>query len=314
MIVVCSLKIMRKEVLEQVKAFRILKNSIRDSFKSVFRNFSLSIASVLCTTITLILVAIAIVVTVNVNYVTKSMEKELTIVVYANRDVTDEQINNIESSIKKIDVVDSVEFKSKEEWKLEMKQYSETLEVTLDNLDTNPLLDSFVVKVKDVKDLAPTTREIRKIDGVQSADYGEGMVEEIISAFNIIKTATIGMVIALIIVTAFLISNTIKLTIFSRRSEIDIMRLVGSSNISIRLPFVFEGFLLGVVGSFIPMIVTVYGYFILYEKLGSSATFSIVELVKPFPFVFYTSIILLVIGALVGMFGSARAVRKYLKI
>ncbi len=305
---------MRKEVLEQVKAFRILKNSIRDSFKSVFRNFSLSIASVLCTTITLILVAIAIVVTVNVNYVTKSMEKELTIVVYANRDVTDEQINNIESSIKKIDVVDSVEFKSKEEWKLEMKQYSETLEVTLDNLDTNPLLDSFVVKVKDVKDLAPTTREIRKIDGVQSADYGEGMVEEIISAFNIIKTATIGMVIALIIVTAFLISNTIKLTIFSRRSEIDIMRLVGSSNISIRLPFVFEGFLLGVVGSFIPMIVTVYGYFILYEKLGSSATFSIVELVKPFPFVFYTSIILLVIGALVGMFGSARAVRKYLKI
>ncbi len=305
---------MRKEVLEQVKAFRILKNSIRDSFKSVFRNFSLSIASVLCTTITLILVAIAIVVTVNVNYVTKSMEKELTIVVYANRDVTDEQINNIESSIKKIGVVDNVEFKSKEEWKLEMKQYSETLEVTLDNLDTNPLLDSFVVKVKDVKDLAPTTREIRKIDGVESADYGEGMVEEIISAFNIIKTATIGMVIALIIVTAFLISNTIKLTIFSRRSEIDIMRLVGSSNISIRLPFVFEGFLLGVVGSFIPMIVTVYGYFILYEKLGSSATFSIVELVKPFPFVFYTSIILLVIGALVGMFGSARAVRKYLKI
>ena len=305
---------MRKEVLEQVKAFRILKNSIRDSFKSVFRNFSLSIASVLCTTITLILVAIAIVVTVNVNYVTKSMEKELTIVVYANRDITDEQINNIESSIKKIDVVDNVEFKSKEEWKLEMKQYSETLEVTLDNLDTNPLLDSFVVKVKDVKDLSPTTREIRKIDGVQSADYGEGMVEEIISAFNVIKTATIGMVIALIIVTAFLISNTIKLTIFSRRSEIDIMRLVGSSNTSIRLPFVFEGFLLGVVGSFIPMIITVYGYFILYEKIGSSATFSIVELVKPFPFVFYTSIILLVIGALVGMFGSARAVRKYLKI
>ena len=305
---------MRKEVLEQVKAFRILKNSIRDSFKSVFRNFSLSIASVLCTTITLILVAIAIVVTVNVNYVTKSMEKELTIVVYANRDVTDEQINNIESSIKKIGVVDNVEFKSKEEWKLEMKQYSETLEVTLDNLDTNPLLDSFVVKVKDVKDLSPTTREIRKIEGVQSADYGEGMVEEIISAFNVIKTATIGMVIALIIVTAFLISNTIKLTIFSRRSEIDIMRLVGSSNTSIRLPFVFEGFLLGVIGSFIPMIVTVYGYFILYEKLGSSATFSIVELVKPFPFVFYTSIILLVIGALVGMIGSARAVRKYLKI
>ena len=305
---------MRKEVLEQVKAFRILKNSIRDSLKSVFRNFSLSIASVLCTTITLILVAIAIVVTVNVNHVTKSVEKELTIVVYASREVTDEQINNIESKIEKMNAVEDIDFKSKEEWKLEMKQYSETLEVTLDNLDTNPLLDSFVVKVKDVKDLAPTTKEIRKIDGVQSADYGEGMVEEIISAFNIVKTATIGMVIALVVVTAFLISNTIKLTIFSRRSEIDIMRLVGSSNISIRLPFVFEGFLLGIIGSFIPMIITVYGYFILFEKVGSSSTFSIVELIKPFPFVFFTSLVLLVIGALVGMIGSARAVRKYLKI
>jgi cell division transport system permease protein len=305
---------MRKEVIEQVKAFRILKNSIRDSLKSVFRNFSLSIASVLCTTITLILVAIAIVVTVNVNHVTKSVEKELTIVVYASREVTDEQINNIESKIEKMNAVEDIDFKSKEEWKLEMKQYSETLEVTLDNLDTNPLLDSFVVKVKDVKDLAPTTKEIRKIDGVQSADYGEGMVEEIISAFNIVKTATIGMVIALVVVTAFLISNTIKLTIFSRRSEIDIMRLVGSSNISIRLPFVFEGFLLGIIGSFIPMIITVYGYFILFEKVGSSSTFSIVELIKPFPFVFFTSLVLLVIGALVGMIGSARAVRKYLKI
>ncbi len=171
-----------------------------------------------------------------------------------------------------------------------------------------------MVKVKDVKDLSPATKEIRKIEGVESADYGEGMVEEIISVFKIVKTATIGMVIALIVVTAFLISNTIKLTIFSRRSEIDIMRLVGSSNTSIRLPFGFEGFLLGVIGSFIPIIVTVYGYYILYEKLGSSSTFSIIELVKPFPFVFYVTIILLVIGALVGMIGSARAVRKYLKI
>jgi len=297
-----------------VKAFRILKNSLRDSFKSVFRNFSLSIASVLCTTITLILVAIAIIVTINVNHVTKTMEKELTIVVYANRDVTDEAINNIEASIKKIKNVEEVNFKSKEEWKLEMKQYSETLEVTLENLDTNPLLDSFVVKVKDVKDLAPTTKEIRKIEGVETADYGEGMVEEIISAFNIVKTATIGMVIALIVVTAFLISNTIKLTIFSRRSEIDIMRLVGSSNTSIRLPFIFEGFLLGVIGALIPIIITIYGYYILYEKIGMSSTFSIVELVKPFPFVFYVSIVLVVIGAVVGMLGSSRAVRKYLKI
>lgn len=297
-----------------MKPFRIIRRSIRDSFKSVFRNFSLSFASIICTTITLILVALAIVVTVNVNHVTKLMEEELTIVVYAKEEITDDEINDILNNIKKIDGVKDVTYKSKEEAQLEMKNYSEELKTAFEFLDANPLLEAFVVVVNDTADLAPVTKDIRAMDGVAKANYGEGMVEEIISVFNIVKTATIVMVICLVVVTAFLIGNTIKLTIFSRRSEIEIMRLVGSSNIAIKMPFVFEGFLLGVIGAFIPVIVTIYGYIIAYDKLGVSKMFSTIKLVKPMPFVFYTSLVLLVIGAIVGMFGSARAVRKYLKI
>ena len=271
-------------------------------------------ASIICTTITLILVALAIIVTVNVNYVTKTMEEELTIVAYANKETTSDEINEIETKIKNISGVKEVVYKSKEEWRVEMKNNSPTLKVTLDYLESNPLLDSFVITVEDVEDLAPTARLIREIEHIESASYGEGMVEEIIGVFNIIKTVTIAIVIALVVVTAFLISNTIKLTIFSRRSEIEIMRLVGSSNISIKLPFVFEGFLLGLVGSFIPIIITVYGYIIAYEKLGGTVSFGVIELVNPMPFVLYTSIVLVVIGSVVGMIGSARAVRKYLKI
>ena len=92
------------------------------------------------------------------------------------------------------------------------------------------------------------------------------------------------------------------------------MRLVGSSNTSVKLPFVFEGFLLGVLGSIIPIIVMIYGYLIMYEQISNSSSFSIIELVKPMPFVLFTSLILLLIGSVVGMVGSARAVRKYLKI
>lgn len=305
---------MRKEGTKQVKAFRIIGRSIRDSFKSVFRNFSLSIASILCTTITLVLVAIAIIVTVNVNHITKDMEEELTIVVYADKDTTDERLKEIERDIKKLSTVASVDAKSKEEWRLEMQSYSETLNTTLDYLEENPLLDSFIVTVKNVDDLRPTALEIRDFANIESANYGEGMVEDIISVFDIIKTVTVIMVIALIVVTAFLISNTIKLTIFSRRSEIEIMRLVGSSNTSIKLPFVFEGFLLGILGSIVPIIVMIYGYLIMYEEITSSSSFSIIDLVSPMPFVLYTSLILLLIGSVVGMFGSARAVRKYLKI
>lgn len=305
---------MRKEVIKPVKAFRIFVRSIRDSFKSVFRNFSLSIASILCTTITLVLVAIAIIISTNINHITKDLEEELTIVVYADADTTDERLEEMEKEINNISTVAEVTAKSKEEWRIEMQGYSDTLNTTLDYLEENPLLDSFIVTVENVDDLRPTALEIRDIENVESANYGEGMVEDIISVFDIVQTVTIVMVIALIVVTAFLISNTIKLTIFSRRSEIEIMRLVGSSNTSIKLPFVFEGFLLGVLGSIIPIIVMIYGYLIMYEQVSSSSSFSIIELVRPMPFVLITSLILLLIGSVVGMFGSARAVRKYLKI
>lgn len=297
-----------------MKMFRILKRSIRDSFKSVFRNFSLSVAAIACTTITLILVAVSIIVSYNVNSITDKLEEELTIVVYLKKDVTDEQIEGLKTNFVQLKNVEEVEYKDKEDWKLEMKEYSETYSVALDYLDENPLLDSFVVKVKEVEHLKETTKEIRKFEYVESASYGEGMAENIISAFNIIEKVTIIIVLALVFVTAFLISNTIKLTIFSRRNEIEIMRLVGASNTTIKLPFIFEGFILGIFGSILPILVSIYGYVLLYDHLNGYLLTQLIALVKPFNFVLYVSLILLIIGSVIGMFGSYRAVRKYLKI
>lgn len=297
-----------------MKMFRYLKRGLRDSFKSVFRNFSLSVAAVACSTITLILVAVSIIVSYNVDSITKTLESELTIVVYLKKDVPDEQIENLKSSFVKMKNVEEVEFKDNDEWKLEMKEYSETYSTTLDYLEENPLLDSFIVKVKDVNYLKETTDAIREFEYVESANYGEGMAENLISAFSIIEKVTIFIVLALVFVTAFLISNTIKLTIFSRRNEIEIMRLVGTSNSTIKLPFVFEGFILGFLGSIIPILITIYGYVLLYDHFNGYILSPIITLVKPFNFVIYVSVILLVIGCVIGMFGSYRAVRKYLKI
>ena len=297
-----------------MKMFRYLKRGLRDSFKSVFRNFSLSVAAVACSTITLILVAVSIIVSYNVDSITKTLESELTIVVYLKRDVPDEQIENLKSSFVKMKNVEEVEFKDNDEWKLEMKEYSETYSTTLDYLEENPLLDSFIVKVKDVNYLKETTDAIREFEYVESANYGEGMAENLISAFSIIEKITIFIVFALVFVTAFLISNTIKLTIFSRRNEIEIMRLVGTSNSTIKLPFVFEGFILGFLGSIIPILITIYGYVLLYDHFNGYILSPIITLVKPFNFVIYVSVILLVIGCVIGLIGSYRAVRKYLKI
>lgn len=297
-----------------MKALRILSRSIRDSFKSVLRNFSLSMASIVCTTITLILVAIALFLSYNVRQVTTTLEHELTIVVYLNKDTTEEQKTTIQNDLKTMNNVDSYKYKSKDEWKAEMKRESETLEVTLDYLEENPLLDSIIVTVDDVKNLSETANKLRKYEYVSSAEYGEGMVENIIGIFDAISIGTIGIVIALVLVTAFLISNTIKLTIFSRKTEISIMRLVGASNTAIKLPFIFEGFILGVLGSIVPILLSIYGYVLLFDKTGGYVFTKIITLVKPFPFVLIVSLFLLVVGSMVGMLGSWRAVRKYLKI
>jgi len=297
-----------------MKAIRIFGRGIRDSFKSVFRNFSLSTAAIACSSITLILVAVAMILSYNVKNITKDLEHELSIVVYLKKETTEEQIELLKSSLDKMDNVDTYTFKSKDEWKLEMKNSSETLNTTLEYLEENPLLDSFIVTVKDVNDLKETSTEILKNEFVSSADYGEGMTENLVAAFEVIEKATIIIVIALILVTAFLISNTIKLTIYSRRNEIEIMRLVGASNTTIKLPFIFEGLILGFMGSLIPIVITIYGYVILYDHFNGYIFSQLIKLVEPFNFILYVSLLLLAIGCVIGMFGSYRAVRKYLKI
>lgn len=306
--------IMRKEVIRQMRAFRIFFRSIRDAFKSVVRNFSLSFASIMCTTITLILVAVAVVAAANVNNATKLIEDELTIVTYLKKDVTEEQIENIKSEISSYKNVEEVTFKSKDEWKLEMSEYDDSFKTVLDYLDENPLMDSFVLKVNDVKKLSETSEYIKAINGVDTVKYGEGMVEQVISIFDIVQKIVVVVVIALVVVTSFLISNTIKLTIFSRRNEIEIMRLVGASNITIKLPFLFEGFIIGLIGSIIPVCITIYGYVILYSRMHGKLFSNMIMLIKPYPFVFWVSLIVVAIGALVGMYGSIKAVRKYLKV
>ena len=305
---------MRKEVIRQMRAFRIFFRSIRDAFKSVVRNFSLSFASIMCTTITLILVAVAVVAAANVNNATKLIEDELTIVTYLKKDVTEEQIDNIKSEISSYKNVEEVTFKSKDEWKVEMSEYDDSFKTVLDYLDENPLMDSFVLKVNDVKKLSETSEYIKAINGVDTVKYGEGMVEQVISVFDIVQKIVVVVVIALVVVTSFLISNTIKLTIFSRRNEIEIMRLVGASNITIKLPFLFEGFIIGLIGSIIPVCITIYGYVILYSRMHGKLLSNMIMLIKPYPFVFWVSLIVIAIGALVGMYGSIKAVRKYLKV
>lgn len=297
-----------------MKAIRIFFRSIRDAFKSVTRNFSLSMASIICVTITLIIVSVSIIIAANINNATSKIKDELNIVVYLKKETTEQDADNVKSEVNSIKHVKSLEYISKDEQKVDMASYSDTFATILDYLDENPLLDSMIIYVDDAKEISNVAKKIGSISAVETVKYGEGMVEEIVSAFDIIEKITIGMVISLVVVTVFLISNTIKLTIYSRRNEIEIMRLVGASNTAIKLPFEFEGLILGLLGSIIPISITVYGYIILYNRLHGYLFTEMLSLVKPNTFIIGVSGVLLLIGCLVGMYGSLKAVRKYLKV
>ena len=299
-----------------MKAFRILGRNIRDSFKSVFRNFSLSLASISCITITLLVVSVAIILTYNVNNFAESVEKDVTIVAFLDVDITEEETKKVEDEIKKLDNIDTYIYRSKNDITNEMMDSSEVFSSIMSEWteDENPLQATFQVKVINIETIGDVAEKIKNIDNVSVVKYGEGMVEQLVSVFDTVKNISLIVVLALILVTAFLISNTIKITIFSRRREIEIMRLVGASNINIKIPFLFEGLFLGIIGSIIPILVTVYGYVAIYNKFGGKLFTQIIQLIKPEPFVYFVSLALVGIGMIVGMFGSWRAVKKHLKI
>jgi cell division transport system permease protein len=301
-----------------MKFFRVIGRSIRDAFKSVGRNFSLSVASITCVIITLIIVGVALVITYNVEDATEKLKKDLSIVVFVSNDADNFDVASIETQIKGIDNVDVdyVKYESKAEIKKEMMESNETFHNIMEEWDDeeNPLQSVYVVKVVDANKINETATAIKNLDNVTLVKYGEGMVDQLLDVFNGIEKFSFVAVIALVLVTVFLIINTIKLTIFSRKREISIMRLVGASNSSIKLPFVFEGMLIGMIGAIIPIILIVYGYYSLYDILGGKLITEIITLVPPKEIVFKIGLFILVIGGVVGMIGSASAVKKYLKV
>ena len=311
-----------------MKAIRIFFRNVRSALKSISRNLSLSLASIICSTITLLIVAISIALVANINNFTNDLEKTLTILVFVEKDATDEDISKVKSQILQIKNIKSDEIQDKDKEKLK----EETLEKLCVNVteedkanaickvvkswtpETNPLQHEFIISVKDAEKLNETAETLKSIENVEHIEYSKDISDKMIPIFNAVSKFTWIIVGGLIIVTIFLICNTIKLTIFARKSEIEIMRLVGTSNFVIKLPFVIEGLFLGLIGSIIPIITTIWGYSIMFDKLDGHLFTNLITMLNPMPFTIFISLIVAGMGALVGMIGSYITVRKYLKI
>ena len=296
-----------------MQIFRMLQRGIRDAFKSVVRNFSLSIASIICVSITLFIVSVAIILTANVNNFSTNIKKDVTIIAFLEKK---SDKNAIQKELKALKNVSKVEFVSKVDAKKKLSESSSQFKEWLKdwNDEDLPLKDSFKIKVKDLKQINDTVSKIEVIKGISSINYGKTTIEKMLSTFEVVNKLMYVTVIILIVVTIFLIINTIKLTIYSRKREIEIMRVVGASNFAIKFPFVVEGMVLGFIGSIIPILLTIYLYSYVYNRFQGNIYSNIIKLMTPNSLVYFVSLILVIIGVIVGMLGSSGAVRKYLKL
>ncbi len=301
-----------------MKLFRMIKNGIRDAFKSVIRNFSLSLASISCISITLIVVSLALLVAFNVKNFSNKVGDNVTIVTYLTLGASEEEIKEFEEKLPTIENIQEGWVKytpeDRKQQLIEENDFLSSVGNLIDN-ENEVFHYRFDINVKDIKKINDTKKELLSMNIVDSAEYGDETITRMINLFDFAGKISIVVAVVLMIVTSFLIINTIKLTIFSRRREISIMRVVGASNITIKNPFIIEGFIIGLLGSVLPVIATIIGYKEFYSRLdnGHFMTFWL-EFIEPEPFIYMVSLIIVATGVLVGMFGSSRAVRKYLKV
>lgn len=295
--------------------FRRFGRHIKNGFIGVKRHFAMAISSASAVMITLTMVGVFAVLAVNMAYLSQEIEQSISLVAMINYDVDDlSQIGTMRKQIEGMNGVEKVEYRTKDqEFDFYNEQYPDMIEFSELYRADNPFHDTFVVNVKDGANLNDVKNNIAKINGIDSVEDGGSNTYTLINVLHTTRLAGAVLVVALVVLAVYLIYNTIKVTIATRKDEIMIMRNVGAKNGYIRAPFLVEGIIIGILGSIIPIALVVYGYIKLFE-MTSGVLAGVMALVPVYPFVLFLGLGLLAIGILVGFIGSYISVCKYLRL
>lgn len=300
---------------ELISCIKNLPKHFKESLVNLWRNGAMSFSSIFAVTITLLLIGVISVLALNVQDISANIEDGVRIYVKLERSIDENAEKEVGNQIKKLKGVESVTYSSKDEElnKLIDKQGKDGKELFESYREDNPLGSAYEVEAKDPTKLASLAKKIQDIPNVNSVNYGGDSTQSMVTTLSTIQKAGSVFIVGLVIVALFMISNTIKITITARSTEISIMRMVGASNWYIRIPFMLEGMLIGLFGAIIPILVLVYGYGALYNYTGGSLMSSMLVLKAPMPFIRDFSFILAGLGAGVGLIGSFVSMRRFLK-
>ena len=299
---------------------RTWKNIIEEGFKSIFRNRVMSLASISAITAALFVLGLVLAIILNFNNIIAGLESKIEISVFLEKETSLNEIQVMEQQISGWDGINSVDFISKEEalktWREEWGDKSYLLNGY--NADNNPLPDSFLIRVEKPEYVDDIVSKAENLTFAEKVQYSKDVVEIISSIAGTTRLIGLTIVIILIIMAMIIINNTIKITVFSRRKEINIMKYIGATDWYIRWPFLIEGLVLGMLGAIFGGGLTAGIYLLLLERtkgVGVQSSFLSMLKLLPLDSVIYPILILFfLVGSVVGVSASMLSIRRHLKV
>lgn len=286
---------------------------IKETYKSIVRNGFMSFAAVSTVAVSLLVLGMFLVLFFNSNNLAKYLENQVQISVYMEDSANEEELKQTEAALKALPGVAQVDRINKHQALERFRQRLADQEQLLHALGKeNPFPNSFEVHVDNPATIKTITPEISKLPKVETARFGQEIVEHLFHLTKMLRWGGAFLVVCLSFATLFIIVNTIRLTVFARSKEVLIMRYVGATDWFIRWPFLLEGMTLGVSGAFMATLVINSIYGVLIDKIHATLTF--LPLLSPFPFMVYISLTLLIAGAAIGALGSYISLRRFLKV
>ena len=299
---------------------------INESINSIVNNGLMSIISVITITISMFTFSFFLSGMMNLNFIANSLESQVEVSVFLAEDTLAEDREILENEMKKMENIQSFRYIPKKDAlenlkeNLELHTIAGTNAKNEDDLNMwdkdleikNPLPDAYLVSVKNPRLLEDTAKALENYQIVESVSFGENIIEKVFNLTEFLHALTLFLIVMLFIATIFIISNTMTISVHARKTEIEVMRYIGATNSMIYFPFLFEGAFLGTLGGLSASIVFRIVYSIFVSKFYDVVSF--IQLIPAFPFLTYMSIILILLGILIGAIGSVVSVKRYLQV
>jgi cell division transport system permease protein len=286
---------------------------IKEVYTSFKRNIWMTLASIFTVVLSLFILGFFSIVILNLNKMADTLESQVQISVYLKDDLSQEEIDETKENLSKIEGLQDIKFITREEAMENFKERLGDQQFLLDALDdTNPLPDSFSLTVTSPQQVKTIADTAAALDSVESASYSQDVINHLFNLTHLIRLIGVALIILLTGAAIFIISNTIRLTVFARRKEIAIMKYVGATDWFIRWPFLLEGICLGFIGGGLATIFLYIVYNQVTQEIYEAMAFF--PLIPQHPFIDYISLAILVAGIIIGALGSTISLKRFLKV